>query len=277
MWLDEVADRRPVQVVAPCPEQAPGKHKLKARLGNAAEEQATQDVQDAGPGRQVGAPAYDAQRTEMGTQAARNRQPSHIWSLLRLGWAKGGRAIGVLSVWVFVERLTARLHRIRPVQPKAMLRYALERHRGEPVVLRDGTAIANGDPIIELHFDNRRLVELTRAGTNPWPLLQQARGDLAALDKLLSSGALGEVKALHGLTLFAPAGARVGFEARPLPRTWRFALDRFFMAGLVMLYNPSGWRAAAHQAARWPGEVWMSRATLTHRYGVEGASSSPRT
>lgn len=201
-------------------------------------------------------------------------QPARIWSLLRLGWTKRGRAFGVLSVWVLVEHLTARLQRIRPVRSQAMLRYALMRYRGERVVLHDGTVVATGDPIIELHFDNHRLLELTKSGTSPWPLLRQARSDLTALEKLLASGSLGDIKALHGLTLFAPAGSRLGFEARPLPRTWRFALERFFMTGLVVLYHPAGWTAAAHQAARWPGEVWMSRAILAHRYRIEGSSAS---
>jgi hypothetical protein len=205
-----------------------------------------------------------------------HRQPTRIWSLLRMGWAKRGRAVGVLSVWVFVEHLTARLHRVRPVRPQAMLRYALERHKGQRAVLHDGTVIASGDPIIELHFDNRRLVELTRAGTSPWPLLQAARGDLAALEAVVASGALGDIKALHGLTLFAPAGTRLGFEARPLPRTPRFAMQRYFMAGLVMLYHPGGWEAAARHRTRWPGEVWMSRASLTHRYGLKDASTRVR-
>jgi hypothetical protein len=195
-----------------------------------------------------------------------DRRPGRTWSLLRLGWARGGRAVGVLSVWVLVERVSAKFQRIRPVRPNAMLRYALGRHRGERVILRDGTVIEAGDPVAELHFDNHRLVEMTRTGTSPWPLLQQARGDLAALEAMQSAGQLGGVKALHGKTLFAPAGSRLGFEVRPMPRTWHSALDRFFMVGLVVLYNPRGWRAAARHAARWPGELWMSRAVLARRY-----------
>lgn len=202
------------------------------------------------------------------------RQPKRIWSLLRVGWAKGGRAVGVLSVWLLVERLSTWLQRIRPVRSQAMLRFALTRHHGARLVLKDATVIERGDPIIELHFDNHRLVELTKTGTSPWPLLQLARADLAALEKRLSSGGPGEIRALHGVTLFAPAGYRLGFEVGPLPRTWRLALERFFMAGLVILYNPAGWRAAGHHATRWPGELWMSRATLERRYGSgQGAPS----
>lgn len=200
-------------------------------------------------------------------EGQKRMRPSRIWSLLRLGWARSGRTLGVLSVWILVERLTAWRQRIRPIRSGAMLRYALGRHRGRQVALRDGTVIAAGDPIVELHFDNHRLVELGTSGTSPWPFLQQARGDLAELERLLASGAIPDVKALHGLTLFAAAGTRVGFEVRALPKTWRFALERFFLAGLVVLYHPAGWKAAIRHAPRWPGEVWMGRAALAHRYG----------
>jgi hypothetical protein len=208
--------------------------------------------------------------------AGPGRQPKRAWSLLRIGWAKGGRAVWVLSVWLLVERLSTWLQHIRPVQAQAMLRFSVTRHRGKGLVLKDGTEIVWGDPIIELHFDNRRLVELTRTGTSPWPLIQIIRADLAALATRLSSEGHDEIKALHGVTLFAPAGVRLGFEVHPLPRTWRLALERFFMAGLVILYNPAGWRAAGPHAARWPGELWMSRATLMRRYGSGGPSNPQR-
>ncbi len=206
------------------------------------------------------------------TDTFERRRPLPIWSLLRLGWARGGRALGVLNVWVLVEHLTAWRQRIRPVRPGAMLRYAVSRHRGARVALRDGSSISDGDPIIELHFDNHRLVELSRGGTSPWQFLQHARQDLAELERLLSSGAVAEAKALHGVTLFAPAVARLGFEVRPLPRTWRSAFERFFMVGLVVLYHPAGWTAAARHAMRWPGEIWMSRSALTRRYSSETAT-----
>lgn len=202
------------------------------------------------------------------------RQPKRAWSLLRIGWAKGGRAVGVLSVWLLVERISTWLQHIRPVQAQAMLRLSFSRHRGRGLVLKDGTEIAPGDDVIELHFDNRRLVELTRSGTSPWPLIQHIRADLAVLATRLSAEGHDEIKALHGVTLFAPAGVRLGFEVHPMPRTWRFALERFFMAGLVILYNPAGWRAAGHHATRWPGELWMSRATLMRRYGSVGSQEA---
>lgn len=194
-------------------------------------------------------------------------RPAPTWELLRLGWARGGRAVGVLGVWIWWERFLGWRQRIRPVRPGAVLRYSVARHRGPRVVLGDGAIIDRGDPIVELHFDNRHLVELAGARTTSWGLLRLGREDLAALQRLLSTGELGPVKALHGVTLFAAAGRRLGFDTRPLRRSRYRALQRFFMAGLVMLYHPAGWEAVQRQGDRWPGEVWMSLNALDARYG----------
>jgi hypothetical protein len=190
------------------------------------------------------------------------------WNLLRLGWAKEGRAVGVLAVWIWWERLLAWRQRIRPVREDGILRYSLSRHRGRRVVLRDGRVIERGDRIVELHFDNRRLVEVSAVRTGPWGLLRRLPEDLAALQRLLATGQLGEVRALHGVTLFAAAGPRLGFEVRPLRRSRYMALQHFFMAGLVVLYHPEGWRVAQRQRARLPGEVWMSLGALNDRFGA---------
>jgi hypothetical protein len=173
----------------------------------------------------------------------------------------------VLGVWIWWERFLGWRQGIRPVRPGAVLRYSVARHRGPRVVLGDGAIIDRGDPIAELHFDNRHLVELAGARTTSWGLLRLGREDLGALQRLLSTGELGPVKALHGVTLFAAAGRRLGFDTRPLRRSRYRALQRFFMAGLVMLYHPAGWEAVQRQGDRWPSEVWMSLNALDARYG----------
>ena len=194
------------------------------------------------------------------------RRPG-AWHLLRLG--RG--AAGVLGVWVWWERLLARRQGIRPVREGAVLRYSLARHRGRTVTLEDGTAIAAGDPIVELHFDNRRLVDVA-AARRPWALLQLIRDDLVAL----SGEQLGPAKALHGFTMYAAAAPRLGFEVRRPRRSPYQALERFFMAGLVVLYHPTGWDALRGYGVRWPAEVWMSASALERRAHADAsATSSP--
>ncbi len=160
--------------------------------------------------------------------------------------------------------------RPRLVRPGGFFRYRIVRYRGPATVLGDGTRIAPGDLVVELHFDNRRLLALSLAGAQlPWDLLRLAREDLTELACRIGQGQLGDVRALVGITLFARAGRRLGFEVHPLPPTWYHRLQRFFFVGLIAVYHPLGWRMADRYRDRaWPGRAWMSRATLLTRYGV---------
>jgi hypothetical protein len=198
------------------------------------------------------------------------------WSLLRLSTAGGGRAVGTLSVWLAWERLTSWWWRLRPVRPDGIFRYHLRAHHGPPVLLADGTLVRPGDRLIELHFDNRRLLRLaTTPDWTPFVATRLAAEDLRVLDRLLADGKLPEIVALHGVTLFARAGRRLGFEVHTLPRTPGWGLVRYFMVGLLAVYHPRGWEAAERlRWTAWPGELWMSRARL-HTL-ARGSSSGPR-
>ena len=195
-----------------------------------------------------------------------DRRPQPVWYLLRAGWARGGRAVGVLDVWLGWERLLTALQRIRPVREGSLLRYSVRRYRGRWVRMADGGRVGPGAVILEVHFDNHRFARLTASGVHPLRLVRLLREDLHALANLIEGGALGPVAALHGVTFMAPAAPILGFEARALSRTIHRRLDRYFMAGLVLLYNPRGWESVEHHAARWPGEVWMGAGDLRRRY-----------
>lgn len=199
------------------------------------------------------------------------------WLLLRLGPAGGGRAFGVLSVWLGWEALTAWWWRLRPIRPGSVLRYRVLVHRGPPLSLADGTVVRPGDRVVDLHLDNRALTRmLVEERATPWSLLRRLKEDLAALLRLGERGKLGEVRALYGMTLFAEPARRLGFEVRPLPRTWRWALVHFYLVGLVALYHPEGWRRAARLRDRlWPGQVWMSWAALRRLRAEKEAARKP--
>ncbi|MGH7918810.1 MAG: YkoP family protein [Candidatus Dormibacteraceae bacterium] len=185
-----------------------------------------------------------------------------------MGWARGGRAVGVLDAWIVYERISERLEHVHPIREGGAFRYSVRRHRGPAVVLRDHGWVGKGATIVELHLDNRRFAELTRTGTHPMRMMRLFREDLRALAALIEGGALGPVAALHGVSLAAPATRGAGFEVRALPRTLHRNLERFFFAGLLLLYNSGGWRSVERQADRWPAEAWMSAGELRRRYGA---------
>ena len=192
---------------------------------------------------------------------------SPLWWLIRLSKAGDGRAVGVLSIWLLWDRLLEWFWQLRWVEPNGFFRYRLTRHRGPPISLRDGTVVSSGDPLIELHFDNARLLQrVGAAGWNPWQAFTLIDADLKRLNRLLQSGELPPVRALHGVTMYAAAGPRVGFEVRSVPRTVGWALERFYLIGLLPIYHPDGWREVDRMRRnRWPAHLWMSREQLAHR------------
>ena len=97
--------------------------------------------------------------------------------------------------------------------------------------------------------------------------------DLSELALLISSGALGEPRALHGVTLFAVPGRRLGFELHPVPHSMTWSLRRYFLIGLLPIYHRDGWREFDRmRRGRWPAELWMSTRALLARRALKSSS-----
>jgi len=177
------------------------------------------------------------------------------WLLLRLSVAGHGRAWGVLTVWLVWDWLISRLQGFRAARRGGFVRYARTRRRGPATMLASGTIVRPGDPLIELHLDNRILMAAA-ASVPRWELRKPFLADLQALEAAIQTGELEGAVAFHGVSLLGPLAQRLGFEVRALPRTRRWRLVRFYMVGLLAIYHPDGWRAAAANADRWPTELW---------------------
>jgi hypothetical protein len=186
------------------------------------------------------------------------------WRVLGLGSAGGGRAIGVISVWAWWERLMLKLHRLQPARLGGLFRFRVVRYRGATHQLLDGTTIRPGDSLVELHIDNRGLARMRlQPGYSTWKVVHQLRGDLAAIGARISSGELGPIAAVHAVSLLGPAGGVLGFESRELPHSWQNAFVYYFLAGLDAVYHPAGLeRLNGRLRQRWPTEIWMSRARV---------------
>ncbi len=192
------------------------------------------------------------------------------WALPRLGRAGQGEALGVLSIWIWWDRILQWIWRLRPVRPDGVLRYRTAHHWGRRITLNDGTAISRGDPVLELHFDNSGLMRMTGIGDwNPWDTIERIDADLDHLGELVLTGRIGRVIALHGVTLFASPGRRLGFEVRQVPHTWNWSLERYFLIGLLPIFHHDGWRKFDRMRRdRWPAELWMSIDALLARKGL---------
>lgn len=184
-----------------------------------------------------------------------------------------GQARGFLRFWPFWERIMLRVHHTRPI-PRAtanVFHVQFTRWTGRPITLPDNTHIAKGDYIVVLHVNNHEVAEIM-SRTNSWrPLLHLMADDLRALAAWSQTPEFPTgIHAVYGLTLFSRAAPRLGFITRSRPRTIHNRLDRFFMMGLLAIYNPNGTERLRQGTTynSYPEEVWMSRQELSRRYST---------
>ncbi|HKB47596.1 MAG TPA: MFS transporter, partial [Ktedonobacterales bacterium] len=161
--------------------------------------------------------------------AARRRRIARGWSLAFR--TRAGHARGFLRFWPVWERVTLLVHPTHPI-PHAtanVLRTQLTRWHGRAITLPDGTHVAKGDLVVELHVNNRAFGELVLYASN-WRLLPLIADDLRALADAMRTPAFPrEVRAVYGFTLLSRAAPRLGFTVRSRPHTLRAWLDRVFL------------------------------------------------
>lgn len=190
-----------------------------------------------------------------------------LWRLVRLGWAGGGKAAGVLSVWLWWERFTIWWWKLRPLFPDSILSYKVNTYKGRPLSLPDGVIVMPGDGVIDLHMNNPILSRKFQEGASTWELIKEARKELRVLSSRIASGALPDVVAVRGTTLLVVPCIRLGFTAFPLRNNLWNRFRFFFFVGLRAIYHPHGWKAAERLVLQgWPHDVWMSKDQLIHRF-----------
>lgn len=194
------------------------------------------------------------------------------------GWhlafhTSAGQARGFLRFWPVWERIMLSLYPTRPI-PNAtanIFHIHVTRWPGRPITLPDGTHIAKRDRVIELHINNPALAERMTQNQSWRSLLHLMADDLRALAAWSQTPEFpSEVHAVYAFTLLSRAAPRLGFITRSRSHTLHTWFDRFFMMGLLTLYNPRGLDRLREGTTygSYPEEVWMSRDELLRRYGA---------
>jgi hypothetical protein len=167
-----------------------------------------------------------------------------------------------------IEPFQRRLWHIRPIRRGGVLCFEAARYHGASVTLADGTVVRPGDPVGELHFDNRVARRIAAAG---WQMvgLRTARADLAALARWSAAQpSAARPVAYHAETVLASLTRRVGFEVRPTPPDRMHRLRAWYLRGLLERWSPEGPARLGRGHGRLRlAHVWLSEAALQRRYG----------
>ncbi len=180
----------------------------------------------------------------------------------------------VLVFWPMVDRILTLVGHIKPLKAddSGIIRISLHGYKGPARMLNDGSQVRIGDTLIELHMNNdwfrtRRKLNL-RISQSPWEILNCFEQDLRLLAQQVVDGKFEGSVALRGVTFLHTGAERLGFQVDELPDSLWKKGARFYMAGLVRIYNLR--TDETHRRRARPvelKEIWLSREALLSRYG----------
>ncbi len=192
-----------------------------------------------------------------------------------------------------IDRMLCRRLGIREFTADARCLFRIARERAESdVSLSDGTRIAAGEPLLEVHLWNEHLPRLPARGSDLAWAARAARLTDHSLRLLAAhvaaDPALRDIRALHGrMALPAPRARdapfalarRMGFDVRPLGGGGAARFYEFWknvhLCALIWAFNPGRLRNLRGGILRWSWfDLWMSRDLLLARYASRARSGA---
>ncbi|WP_018753160.1 polysaccharide deacetylase family protein [Paenibacillus sanguinis] len=152
----------------------------------------------------------------------------------------------VVFLWLLWEKLFHILFQIKtPNQPEPLLHFRIRPYHGQTIPLNQGKSLSNGDRVMELHFDNRKLYEFgIRSRTSVQLAIQMIRGVEKSLPKLaqyiLEHPELKDVKALYGVSMINRGPEQFGFIVTDLPKGWFAWSSQIYLKLLMSVIHPAG-------------------------------------
>lgn len=167
----------------------------------------------------------------------------------------------VLSIF---ERLVVKLNHWNhiPGSSENMLYVVPQVYRGEKILLRDGTAICNGDTVAEIHVDNLRVGSIKDDLKTIFKVWDNELKQLAKIaDK---NGEFARIKAYYGRTVLYPIIRRRGFTIFEMKKGIKTAFIGIWDNILRIVFKSGNTRDKS--VLKIPRECWISRAAILKRY-----------
>ncbi len=141
----------------------------------------------------------------------------------------------------------------------------------KPVVTNDGVTINPGDPVGELHFNNKKITELAALPSDrsmEWRLFEIIKAEFATLTQASAAELIpNNVKGFYGVNVLAVGAKRLGFTLVPIPPGWnRWWLGFWESVLRLIYYSFKTKKKASIKRTMDPYEIWISRDELTRKY-----------
>ncbi|WP_342552454.1 polysaccharide deacetylase family protein [Paenibacillus sp. FSL R7-0652] len=180
----------------------------------------------------------------------------------------------VVALWLGWEKLFHWVYHLRTASSEdPMLHFRSRVYHGARVEMEHGHVMQNGDPIIELHFDNKKLFELGVTSRSTMHLairmirtMEQQLPDLAQL--VASEPELRSAKAIYGVSMINRGPEKFGFTVQELaPGPFSMA-SKLYLKLLLRVIHPSGKERLKQRTDQLvPKMIVMPVEELLKRYG----------
>lgn len=146
------------------------------------------------------------------------------------------------------------------------------------VVTNDGVKINPGDPVVELHFNNKKITDLAGLPSErsmEWRLFEIIKAEFATLTEACVGGSIpNNVKGFYGVNVLAAGAKRLGFTLVPIPPGWdRWWLGFWESVLRLIYYSFKTKKKASLKRTMDPYEIWISRDELIRRYKSPNAKA----
>ncbi|KGP78977.1 MULTISPECIES: polysaccharide deacetylase family protein [unclassified Paenibacillus] len=180
----------------------------------------------------------------------------------------------VVALWLGWEKLFHWVYHLRTASPEdPLLHYRSRVYHGALVEMNDGHVIRNGDPVIELHFDNKKLFDLGMTSRSSMHLairmiraMEQQLPDLAR--QVTLEPELRSAKALYGVSMINRGPEKFGFTVRELAPGPFSSASKVYLKLLLSVIHPAGTKRLKQRSEQLvPKMIAMPLDVLLDRYG----------
>ncbi|TYR81790.1 hypothetical protein FZC66_08140 [Priestia megaterium] len=178
----------------------------------------------------------------------------------------------VLCIWMIWENVYYKLSRLQMVEKSDLFSFKATTYYGSPLYLSDGSIITEGDAVLELHFNNRKLAEFLKFSCSSFHLakllITSVNHSLKQLCSVIESPSYQQVKALYGVSLLYRGACQYGFLTYDLPKGTLTAFKKRYFQVLLCIFHPLGHkRLKQRRELLVPKFIIMSSKELLKRYG----------
>lgn len=189
----------------------------------------------------------------------------------------------IVSLWLLWEKLFHLMFHLQTTNKEdPIFHFRFRSYHGKDVQMDNGEVLTNGDRILELHFDNKKLFEIGSRSKSPVQLaLKMIRGVEKTLPEIASyinsHPDTQDVKALYGVSMLNRGPEQFGFTVTDLPKGLFATSTTMYLKFLLRVIHPSGQsRIKQSQHEMVPKLMVMSMNTLLDKYLKDGTHNSRR-